>query len=59
MRIRRPYWLYPTLGLALYALLGFALAPWLVERELKALLAGRLGLQTEIGSLTINPFTFR
>jgi hypothetical protein len=58
MRIRRPYWLYPTLGLALYALLGFVLAPWLVERELKAVLAGRLGLQTEIGSLAINPFTF-
>jgi hypothetical protein len=54
----RASWLYPAVGLVLYALAGFTLAPWLLERELKSVLTERLGLHTDIDNLTINPFTF-
>jgi uncharacterized protein involved in outer membrane biogenesis len=50
-------WLYALLALAAYALAGFLLAPYLVERTLKSTLSERLSLETELDSLGINPFT--
>lgn len=40
-----------------YALLGFQLAPWWVERTLVSTLDERLHLETRIGALRLNPFT--
>ncbi len=43
--------------IALYALAGFFLAPWLTERTLVSTLKERLALDTELEALAINPFT--
>lgn len=44
--------------LTTYTLVGFLLVPWLAERQLSGLLQERLQLNTEIESLTLNPFSF-
>ncbi|MEM8767679.1 MAG: DUF748 domain-containing protein, partial [Pseudomonadota bacterium] len=45
-----------VLLIALYALAGFLLAPWLVERTLVSTLKERLALDAELETLSINPF---
>lgn len=42
----------------IYSLLGFFLVPWLVKSQLSSLLQDRLQLETEIESLSFNPYTF-
>jgi hypothetical protein len=51
-------WLYLAAGIVVYALAGFFLAPWLVERTLVSTLKERLALDTTLDDLRINPFTF-
>ncbi|MDA1073589.1 MAG: DUF748 domain-containing protein [Proteobacteria bacterium] len=53
---RRP-WLWLIIAVALYALAGFVLAPWLIERQLVDLLAKRLNLTTQVDRIQVNPFT--
>ena len=48
--------LYLAAALAVYALLGFLLAPWLAERTFKDILATRLNLDGTVENLYINPF---
>lgn len=43
-------------AIGIYALLGFFLAPWLIERTLVNTLADRANLETRIGALSLNPF---
>ena len=52
---RRP-WLWLLLALLLYTLMGFLLAPWLVERQLTRISAERAELTTSIETIDINPF---
>jgi len=60
-RRRWPWWLGGSLAtlLLLYALGGFLLLPWLLQRELPPLLEQRLGLTLSLGALRINPFLLR
>ncbi len=47
------------IGLALllfYALAGFLIAPWLVQRQIPALAENHLGAQASVDSIRINPF---
>ena len=44
---------------AVYALAGFLLAPWLVERELPRLVQDKLQHRARIGPLSFNPFALR
>ncbi|HUE75853.1 MAG TPA: hypothetical protein VMP10_03415, partial [Chloroflexota bacterium] len=46
-----------AVAVASYALAGFVLAPWLVERQLVAMLDERLDLAATFGRVSINPFT--
>lgn len=46
------------LGLLIYALAGFVLAPWLVRQQLPKLVEEHLGAQATIGDVRINPFLF-
>ena len=45
--------------LALYALAGFLLVPWLAQRQLPPRVGERLGLELTLGTLRFNPFTLR
>ncbi|MCB1686708.1 MAG: DUF748 domain-containing protein, partial [Pseudomonadales bacterium] len=45
-------------GLGLYALAGFLLVPWLLERTLHSTLQERLSLDTRVESIRFNPFSF-
>lgn len=56
MRLNRKWW-YAAGGITLYALAGFLLAPWLLQRALVGTLDERLELNTRLDSLAINPFT--
>ncbi len=60
-RRRWPWWLGGTLAtlVLLYALAGFLLLPWLLQRDLPPLLEQRLGLTLSLGALRINPFLLR
>ncbi|MCW5604187.1 MAG: DUF748 domain-containing protein, partial [Burkholderiales bacterium] len=42
--------------LAIYALAGFLLAPWLVRQQLPTLVEKRLGAQGSVAEVRINPF---
>ncbi len=56
MKIDRK-WFYAAAGVAIYALAGFLLAPWLLKRSLVSTLDERLELNATLESLAINPFT--
>jgi len=56
-RVPKSAWWISALLLS-YALLGFLLAPWLAERQVRGILDERLALTTEIESIYFNPFTF-
>ncbi|MDP2142098.1 MAG: DUF748 domain-containing protein [Gammaproteobacteria bacterium] len=48
-------WIAGLLGT--YSLLGFVLAPWVIERQLVALLQERANLQVIVEDIRLNPFT--
>ena len=48
-----------TALLAAYALAGFVLAPWIVERELPRFAAEQLRHRASVGAISFNPFTLR
>lgn len=55
--LRRWRWPFGTvLALALYALAGFVLAPWVVQRELPQVLRETLGREATIAGVEVNPF---
>lgn len=43
-------------ALALYALAGFLLAPWLVQRQLPILIRESIGREARVGPVEVNPF---
>ena len=45
--------------LALYALVGFLLLPWWLEKALPEQLEQRMGWQAEVTAIRFNPFSFR
>ena len=45
-------------ALALYALGGFVLAPWWIQRELPEILKSKLDATGSVGEIAINPFLF-
>jgi hypothetical protein len=47
------------LAVGLYALLGFLLLPWLIERQAPGVVAERLGAELSIGEVRFNPFSLR
>ena len=49
--------LIAAIVVVLYGAAGFLLAPWLIERTLTSTLNERLGLQTQVGDLSLNPFS--
>ena len=49
--------LIAAIVIAAYAACGFLLAPWLIERTLISTLNERLALETQIGDLSLNPFS--
>lgn len=58
--LRRGRWPLSVLALlALYALAGFQLAPWLIRRELPQLVREAVGRDAVIGEVRFNPFTLR
>lgn len=51
-------WVLPCAALvALYALGGFVLAPWLLGRQVVSLAHEQLGREASVGAVRINPFT--
>jgi len=48
-----------ALLLGLYALAGFALLPYLIERKAPAFAAERLGAELSVGDTRFNPFLLR
>jgi hypothetical protein len=42
---------------ALYALAGFFLTPWLVERRVRAVAEESLGRKITVGKVKVNPFS--
>jgi len=60
--LRRRWLLVPAVAallLAAYALVGFALVPWLAERELPRLVEEQLQHRARVGEISFNPFTLR
>ncbi len=53
---RRRLWVVLAAVLAVYALLGFALVPWLVKRELPGLVAENLAATASVERVRFNPF---
>jgi uncharacterized protein involved in outer membrane biogenesis len=49
--------LWAASALALYAILGFLVAPWIVQREIESALTTQLGRQATVQGVRINPFT--
>ena len=45
-------------ALAVYALGGFVLAPWWIQRELPQILKSKLDATGSVGEIAINPFLF-
>jgi len=59
MRKLLPVALVAVVLLALYALAGFLLAPWVAQRELPRLVEQQLHQRAHIGAISFNPFTLR
>jgi uncharacterized protein DUF748 len=60
--LTRKWLLVPVIAAALavaYALAGFLLAPWIVERELPRFAEEQLQHRARIGEISFNPFTLR
>lgn len=59
MRKLLPVSLVAVVLLALYALAGFLLVPWVAQRELPRLVEQQLHQRARIGAISFNPFTLR
>lgn len=57
--LRRWRWpLAGLLGLVLYALAGYVLAPWLIARELPKIARETLGREASVAAVEVDPFAF-